>query len=994
MALPLAALRGLSGLFGLLLLLALAGPAQAEEENEPRGEDAEQVATRVLDALDDGDDEALRALAARDTPDPWQVAEILIEEDESQAASAYARAASGHPAGRALPAYVQARARVRLDERFWDLYEGVEDALDGTDFKRVVARTRSLHAAMPTLRHVELHAMRAEALSARGAHLEAGETYAAAAAGATQLGWRARAAALHAQAAQALLAGDQPSASAEEEESAHEIHLALGDRFAAAVALGRMGAADLVAGNVDLALEAHAAALVLWEALKNETGILRATQSLGVALEQRGDYPAALAQFEDALQRAERLDSAPDRAAAWAGLGRVHEFTGNFARARTYLERCLEHAVSQKDADAEAGACINLASLHSSMGDEHKCLALNQRALALGTQLEDAELRATALGNIGAAYEDLGQIDKALDHYRQALALHEVQLDRSGEAKTNENIGLLLSEDGQAGPARAFLERAVAIAREIGDGALLTSTLESLARGHYEAARYGEASKAAAQARGGLRALLAGLGEGERTATRGEYSDIFVIGAAAAAHREDLAAAVSFLEEGRAMTLAGVLAGRNRSRVSSKLRAAESRALAGVTRARSRLERKQSGRDGDAKAEQRALEEALDALRQVRDRIREASGAAAPAPGPADLGAVQAALAPGQVFVFYLLAGDEVLAVVLGPTTARVQALGKRDPLQIAIQALHGTGGIGTRGRLRRETRASTERKRDLLAPLRKILVEPLAIGEATTQVIVSPAGIVGYVPFGGLLAAPVVVVPSATTWLLLRRKSPVAGKDVLAVGNPDYGGTSEQALPVRMKGEVPAPLPATKVEVETVGDVRLLGAEANEADVRERLGRAGRWRSIHFACHGLLDPRFPRLSALALSRTRAEDDGLLSALEILGMPLSADVAVLSACETGRGKVVDGEGISGLTRAFMYAGVPRVVCSLWKVDDEATRALMVKFYELWGSPTKSATGARPMGVSEALQKAQAHVRSQERWTHPFYWAAWVVWGLP
>ena len=104
---------------------------------------------------------------------------------------------------------------------------------------------------------------------------------------------------------------------------------------------------------------------------------------------------------------------------------------------------------------------------------------------------------------------------------------------------------------------------------------------------------------------------------------------------------------------------------------------------------------------------------------------------------------------------------------------------------------------------------------------------------------------------------------------------------------------------------------------------------------------------------------------------------------------IPADLVVLSACETGKGKIYRTEGIVGLTRAFMFAGSPRVLCSLWQVDDEATRALMVKFYELW-NPKKG----EGIGAAAALKQAQAHVRAQKQWAHPYYWAAWVLWGLP
>jgi CHAT domain-containing protein len=93
---------------------------------------------------------------------------------------------------------------------------------------------------------------------------------------------------------------------------------------------------------------------------------------------------------------------------------------------------------------------------------------------------------------------------------------------------------------------------------------------------------------------------------------------------------------------------------------------------------------------------------------------------------------------------------------------------------------------------------------------------------------------------------------------------------------------------------------------------------------------------------------------------------------------------VLSACETAKGKVYKAEGVVGFVRAFMFAGAPRVIVSLWKVDDDATKALMAKFYELWKGGKACAT---------ALREAQRFVASQEKWKDPRYWAAWQLWGL-
>ena len=123
--------------------------------------------------------------------------------------------------------------------------------------------------------------------------------------------------------------------------------------------------------------------------------------------------------------------------------------------------------------------------------------------------------------------------------------------------------------------------------------------------------------------------------------------------------------------------------------------------------------------------------------------------------------------------------------------------------------------------------------------------------------------------------------------------------------------------------------------------------------------------------------------SSLALTPS-GDDDGFLTALEAFRMKCPADLVVLSACETGKGKMYKAEGIVGLTRAFMFAGAPRVLVSLWKVDDAASASLMTNFYDGF---KKGVPAAR------ALRDAQEFVRAQEKWKHPAYWAAWVLWGL-
>jgi CHAT domain-containing protein len=151
--------------------------------------------------------------------------------------------------------------------------------------------------------------------------------------------------------------------------------------------------------------------------------------------------------------------------------------------------------------------------------------------------------------------------------------------------------------------------------------------------------------------------------------------------------------------------------------------------------------------------------------------------------------------------------------------------------------------------------------------------------------------------------------------------------------------------------------------------------------------GQLSDYRYIHFATHGYLDTERPSLSALVLAQVDRQGkpvDGFLRVADVYNTRLSADLVVLSACQTGLGQEVRGEGLMGLTRAFLYAGAPRVIVSLWNVNDEATAELMAAFYR--GLLRDGRTPAA------ALTAAQMELRANKRWQSPYYWAAFVQHG--
>ena len=161
------------------------------------------------------------------------------------------------------------------------------------------------------------------------------------------------------------------------------------------------------------------------------------------------------------------------------------------------------------------------------------------------------------------------------------------------------------------------------------------------------------------------------------------------------------------------------------------------------------------------------------------------------------------------------------------------------------------------------------------------------------------------------------------------------------------------------------------------------IGAKATETLMLKTYASLGRPDVIHFACHGIFNDRAPELSHLALTPDQ-KNDGKLEMHEIFNLDLKGvSLVTLSACSSGKGKLGTGNDLIGLTRAFMFAGTPTVVSSLWDVDDAATRQLMTAFYQNYISG---------MSKPRALKKAQLAMISSKKYSHPYYWSAFVLFG--
>lgn len=226
------------------------------------------------------------------------------------------------------------------------------------------------------------------------------------------------------------------------------------------------------------------------------------------------------------------------------------------------------------------------------------------------------------------------------------------------------------------------------------------------------------------------------------------------------------------------------------------------------------------------------------------------------------------------------------------------------------------------------------------------------------------------------------------------RRRVEAATLALLALGNPTIGQATMERATLALRDGKLIPLPEAEQEARALGQLYgsprskvYTGAQAREDRVKAEAGEAS---ILHFATHGTLNNAAPMYSHLVLAQGDKDEDGLLEAWELMQMDLQAELAVLSACETARGRYGAGEGVIGLTWALFVAGVPTTVVSQWPVESASTRDLMLSFHRQLRAPRAAAKA--PVTKAEALRQAALKVMKNPETGDPFYWAGFVLVG--
>jgi CHAT domain-containing protein len=654
-------------------------------------------------------------------------------------------------------------------------------------------------------------------------------------------------------------------------------------------------------------------------------------------------------------------------------------------------------------------------------------LQYHQQALPI---LHEAGLphEATALQNIGLVYRDKGDFTKALDYYQQALKIFEARHNSRAAAQVLNYTGDAYLKLGKTQQALDCWNQALPSARSSGDRVLEASVLTGVARARIEQGHLDEAQTALDSALALTETLrTAWVGADLRAYYSSTVRDRYQLQIELLMRQHQDAKAFEASERARARSLLELL-----SESQADIREGVDPAL--LTQERSLQANLRAKSEQRIRTQNASLEKDIDALtaqyHEVEAKIRSVSPryAALTQPQPLTLTEIQKqVLDPDTLLLEYALGEERSFLWAVTPGSFKTYELPGRAKLEAAARQSYED--LSSR---QRTPHAATP---DPTLILSHMLLTPVAGELGKKRLVVVCDGALQYIPFAALPSpsAPdrpliadheVVNLPSASTAALLRHQTEgrkTAPKLVAVLADPVFNPndprvthsevahsafthpaqaavakTTEPENLERSGQDVGAPgferLLASRREADTI--VALAGKdrslEAVDFDASRELVASdalGEYQFLHFATHGLLNSRSPELSGLVFSlvdRQGNPQNGFLEAQAIYNLKLGADLVVLSACQTALGKEIRGEGLVGLSRGFMYAGVPRVIASLWKVPDQATTELMQNFYR----------GILKQGLqpAAALRAAQYSMWKESRRSSPYYWAGFTLQG--
>ena len=764
----------------------------------------------------------------------------------------------------------------------------------------------------------------------------------------------------------------------------------------------------------ELGVVAAQKALALYESLGSKRGVALVHEVLSNLYRALGDNRRAFDSAQISLGICEEQNHRKGIMLALSELAIIYGQQNNRRQALDHLERAFAIAQELNDSMMIATLRHDMAIQYKSFGDHQRALDIYQQLLKQMDTYGDKGGAAMVRDQIGRIFSEQGRYEEALSYHRAAFAGLEAANKKHATVLSLNNIAAIHLLQQNNNEALAVSQQAVPLARDSQRKVDLCVALTNLGYAQFGLNRLADAQQSFNEAVSlveTLRAQAAGsIEERQRYFEGGLRAHHGLLSVLVKSNQ--LPEALVFAERAKARALLDMLQqGRVniQKSMTTKEQEEEARLKSELTQLNKQLARlTQSDKQTNVAEVQTQLEKARLNYQAFQNALYTAHPELKTKRGEASIINQQelAELLPNasSVLLEYVVTDEQTfLFAITKPAdnaAAQIQVHTlpiKRAELIKQIESFRqqlATRDLGFRG--------SASKLYDLL------LKPAQAQLRGKTNVVIGPDSNLWDLPFQALVNngghfviedAAIAYAPSLTVLREMTRRrmnqsTTPTPATLLAFGNPIAGGEKANHSGPALRAGNLDPLPEAGEEVKTLARLYgasrskvYLGAEAREDRVKSEAGQAG---ILHFTTHGTLNNASPMYSYLTLAEGGPNDDGLLEAWELMQLDLKAELAVLSACETARGRIGGGEGVIGFSWAMFIAGVPSIVVSQWKVESAGTRDLMVNFHRSLISPS-GPKQTKPT-KSDALRQAALKLMRNPETSHPFYWAGFVLVG--
>ena len=779
-----------------------------------------------------------------------------------------------------------------------------------------------------------------------------------------------------------------------------EIFKDIGDRAGESNCYWNLGIAYQSLGNFGKAIEYHEKSLDIFKDIGDRAGESNCYTNLGIAYQSLGNYGKAIEYHDKSLEIKKDIGDMAGESSCYTNLGAAYQSLGNYGKAIEYLEKSLEIAKDIGDRAGESSCYTNLGIAYQSLGDFEKAIEYHDKSLEIFKDIEDRAGESNCYGSLGAAYQSLGDFGKAIEYHDKSLEIFKDIGDRAGESNCYGNLGAAYRSLGDYGKAIEYHEKSLDIKKDIGDidservvscnlGRIYDeSEKPELAYEYYnhsielsemmggrlveeehKIGFYARASKAYQ----GMIPLCFKLDSKEGEAF--EYAErsksrafLDLIANTEIKPSVELTSELKSLldDEEKYLSKLREIQMRHLSQTKVSMELGE---LEGIFRKLDKIYDKIEEHDPEYVFLRRVKPLSLDRVQnllssQKRDR---------------DAVLIEYFITRDKTFIFVISSKDNKLHIE--PVSISAEKLNRYvEVYWREVVDYHEFQDIG-----------------DTWLGLSDYLIEPISEYLCEGDLIYFvPYGLLHYLPIHALelngepviKKHPVAYSPSASLLKFCKNKGSSELKSCVSLGVA-FGKNEEAEFEEKLKNMNKEEKEEVEEKIKKVKEI-FEGESKDVAGLFSTQSDNGKSATkdkviekctdkdvIHFSCHGYFDYADPLSSGVKLY------DSVLTAREIFDMRLNTELVTLSACQTGLNQRSPGDELIGLTRAFIYAGAPSVIVSLWSVDAHSTQELMLEFYKLLKNGSDKAT---------ALQVAQKRIMEKAGYSHPYYWAPFVLVG--